>query len=114
MRLFKKKEMKIPDGKYRVIKISRDALFEFIYESIIDNQEIFFDISDGTTIVTSFDIDWDKGEFICIARNGQGENEQLQCEIDTKKLLCKLKDTTTTLYSDNRYIELSKEDIDNL
>ena len=38
----KKEEKKIPDNTYRVIKISKDALYEFIYESFIDNQEIFF------------------------------------------------------------------------
>ena len=48
MPFFKKQEKTIPDGKYRVIKIGKDALFEFIYESIIDNQECFFDVSDGT------------------------------------------------------------------
>lgn len=59
-------------------------------------------------------MDWGKDEFICIVRNEQGESEHLQCEIDTKKLLFKLEDTTTTLYNDNRYIELSKEDIEGL
>ena len=31
----------IPKDKYRVIKISKDALFEFIYESMIDANRIF-------------------------------------------------------------------------
>ena len=114
MNFFKKSEKRIPDGTYRVIKIGKEALFEFIYESIIDNQENFFNVSDGTSIVTSFDIDWEKGELICVARNEYAENEHLQFEIDTKKLLSKLKNTTDTLYNDNRYIELSKMDIDNL
>lgn len=114
MEFTKNEEKKIPDGKYRIIKIGKDALFEFIRESIIANEECFFDVSDGTSIVTGFDIDWNKGEFICIARNDQGENEHLQFEIDIKELMSKLKDTTTTLYSNNRYIEFTKEDIENL
>ncbi|MCM1365598.1 MAG: hypothetical protein NC122_08465 [Faecalibacterium sp.] len=114
MRFFKKKEKKIPDNKYRIIKIGKEALFEFLYESIIDNQKCFFDITDETSIVTHFDMDWEKGEFICIARNEQAENEFLQCDIDTEKLLSKLKNTTDSLYTENIYIELSKDDINNL
>lgn len=113
MRLFKKKK-RIPDDKYRVIKIGKDALYELIRESIIDNAENHFDISDVTSIVTFFDIDWDKGEFICLARNEKGENEHLQCDVDTELLLSKLQDTTTSLYNGVSYIELSKEDIDKL
>lgn len=114
MRFFKKKEKKIPNNKYRIIKIGKEALFEFLKESVIDNQKYFFDITDDTSVVTHFDIDWDKGEFICIARNEQAENELLQFDIDTEKLLSKLKNTTDSLFNENRYIELSKEDIDSL
>ena len=111
MALFRKKEKTIPDGKYRVIKIGKDALFEFIYESIIDNQESFFDVTDGTKIATKFEINWDTGELICIARSSCGENEHLQFDIDAKELMSKLQDTTNTLYADNRYIEISEEEI---
>ncbi|MBR4071212.1 MAG: hypothetical protein IKK26_01490 [Clostridia bacterium] len=105
---------KIPDDKYRVIKIGKEAIFEFLYESFIVNLENFFDVSDGTTIVTGFDIDWDKGEFICIARNELSENEHLQLDVDTSQLLSKIEITTNTLFSDNRYVELLKADVDNL
>ena len=82
----------IPKNKCRIIKIGKEALFEFIYESIIDNQENFFDVSDGTKIVTSFDINWETGEFICVARNELEDEEHLQFpKIDTQKLLSKLK-----------------------
>jgi len=114
MSIFKKKEKNIPEGKYRIIKISKDALFQFIYESIIDNQECFFDVTDGTKIVTCFDINWGTGEFICVARNSYGENEHLQFDIDTRKLISKLQDSTETMFVDNRYIEMSEEEIKNL
>lgn len=114
MSLFKKKEKTIPEGKYRIIKIGKEALFELIYESIIDNQEYFFDVTDGTKIVTNFEINWETGELICIARNEYSENEHLQFDIDAKKLMSKLQDTTNTLYNDNRYIEMSDEEIKNL
>ena len=104
----------IPDGKYRVIKIGKDAVYEIMREYFKDNLEAFFEISDSTTAITSFDIDWNKGEFICIARNELPENEHLQFDIDTQKLFAKLEHTTDTVFSNNRYVELSKSDIDNL
>jgi len=108
------KQRTIPDGKYRVIKIGKDAIYEVVREYFEDHLEAFFDISDCTTAVTSFDIDWDNGEFICIARNELPENEHLQFDIDTQKLFSKLENTTDTLFSHNRYVELSKSDVENL
>lgn len=114
MSLFQREENTIPEGKYRVIKIGKDALAEFIYESIMDNLECFFDITDGTKIVTGCEINWDAGELICVARNVSSENERLQFDIDVNELMLKLQNTTNTMYAENRYIELSKEDIRNL
>lgn len=105
-----KKRKTIPDGKYRVIKISRDALFEFIYEAFTERFEDFLDVSDPTSVVTSFDMDWERGSFICVARNERGEDEHLQMEgVDTAQLLSKMKDTTDTLFSDGRFVELTEE-----
>ena len=114
MSIFKKKEKSIPQGNCRVIKIGKDAIYEILREYIKHDQEVFFDVSDGTKIVTHFDIDWDKGEFICVARNDYGENEHLQCNIDTTDLLSKLKDTTETMFIEKRYIEMSEEQLKNL
>ena len=107
----KKGEKKIPDNTYRVIKISKDALYEFIYESFIDNQETFFDVTDGTKIVTSFGVDWEDDSFIMVAQN---TNDELPFgrDIDVKKISDALDDTTNTMYADNRYIELSQEQLD--
>ncbi len=113
MSIFKKKEKTIPEENYRIIKIGKDAIYEVLREYIIDNQENFFDVTDGTKIVTHFDINWDTGEFICIARNDYGENEHLQCYIDTAKILSELQNTTETLFTDKRYVEISEEEIKN-
>jgi len=110
--VFKKKaEKKIPENTYRVIKISKDALYEFIYESFIDNQETFFDVTDGTKIVTSFDVDWENDSFIMVAQNA---NDELPFgkNIDIKKISDTIDDTTNTMYAENRYIELSQEQLD--
>ena len=49
-----------------------------------------------------------------MARNSYGENEHLQFDIDTRKLISKLQDSTETMFVDNRYIEMSEEEIKNL
>ena len=113
MALFKNKKT-IPEDKYRIIKIGKDAIYEVLREYIIDNQEDFFDVTDGTKIVTHFEIDWNNGEFICVARNEYGENEHLQCNINTEELLSKMKDTTKTMFIDKRYVEMSEEEIKNM
>ncbi len=108
------KKKTIPDDKYRVIKIGKEAIFEFLYESFKDKIDTFLDVSDSTSVVTAFDIDWEKGEFICVARNEMSENEHLQIDVDLKKLLSELESTTDTLFQNNRYVELSKSDIKKL
>ena len=113
MALFKNKKT-IPEDKYRIIKIGKDAIYEVLREYIIDNQKNFFDVTDGTKIVTHFEIDWNNGEFICVARNEYGENEHLQCNINTEELLSKMKDTTKTMFIDKRYVEMSEEEIKNM
>ena len=116
MSIFKKNEKKIPDGKFRIIKIGKEALIEFIYESMLDNQEVFFDVTDVTSIATHLDIDLEKGELICVVRNQDERSELSEADIDAlySKLESKLESTTNTLFCDDRYIELSKEEIEKL
>ncbi len=107
----KKIEKKIPDNTYRVIKISKDALFEFIYESFIDNQETFFDVTDGTKINHHFNIDWESGSFTIVAENANDE-APFYSDIDVEKISKAIEDTTNTMYADDRYIELTQEQLD--
>lgn len=73
---------------------------------------MFFDVSDVTSIVSHFEINWETGEFIYIERTELEENEHLQFpDIDSQLLISKMKDTTSTLYGPKRYIELDKEEI---
>ena len=117
MALFKKKkeEKSIPDGKCRIIKISRDALLELVFESMMENTELYFDVDDSTGVFLDSYMDWDANEFICIARNHPSD-EDLPSHLDTdaKDVLPKLKDTTNSLYSENRYVELSEDELKNL
>ena len=108
-------EKRIPDNKYRIIKIGKGALFELICEAFKDSEEQFLDVSDATKIVKSFSIDWDKGEFICVARNELPEEEEhLQFYVDAYELISKIENTTDTLFAPNRYIDLSEAEIDSL
>ena len=42
---------RIPDDKYRIIKIGKEALFELICEAFKEWEEDFFDVADSTTMV---------------------------------------------------------------
>lgn len=76
-------------------------------------QNAFFDVDGCTKIVTGFDMDWDKGELICTAYSAESKDNQscLQSFLDTEKLMSVLKNTTDTMFDENRYIELTEEEI---
>lgn len=99
------KERKMGNDTVRVIKIGKEALFEFIYENFIDNQEDFLDV-DPLKVCNSFDIDWERGEFIFCASNNQTEDA-----IDLEMLMKNIPVTTTTMYADGRYREYTKEEL---
>ncbi len=97
----------------RVIKISKDALFEFIYEKMIDDQEIFLDVN-PLSVSNAFDIDWESGQFIFCAYKSEDENgafTELPKGIDLQKLMRRLPDTTSTMYEDGRYREYTKDEL---
>ena len=103
----------IDDNKIRVIKISKEALFEFIYEKFIDDQEQYFDIN-MLDVMDTFDIDFENGDFIFCVHKAEDENGnfiEFPKEINLKKLLKNLPDTTNTMFGDGRYKEYSKEEL---
>ncbi len=111
--MFKKKKKQMSENSVRVIKISKDALFEFLYEKMIDDQEIYLDV-DSLSVSNSFDIDWENGQFIFCAHKSEDENGEfieLPKEIDLQKLMRRLPDTTSTMYEENRYKEYTKDEL---
>jgi len=97
----------------RVIKISKQALFEFIYENFIAGQEQFLDV-DPLEVSNSFDIHFELGEFIFCAyksENEKGEFLKLPAGIDLQKVMAKIPDTTQTMFADGRYREYAKEEL---
>lgn len=105
--------MKLSEDSVRVIKISKEALFEFIYENFIDNQDIFLDV-DPLDVTNAFDINFEHGEFIFCAyksENTEGKILEIPSEIDLQKLMRNIPDTTSTMYNDGRYREYTKEEL---
>ncbi len=103
-----KKVKHIKNDTCRIIKIDKDALFEFVYETMIDEMEQFFDILDVTTVTSHHDLNFETGEYICLINN---DKSKLPNDIDLHRLLSKIENTTSTLYSPNRYKEMTYDEI---
>ena len=103
----------IPEKNVRVIKISKEAIFEFLYENIIGDHDYLL----GTPAVgarDTFTIDWETGEFIFCAYKSEdkdGNLLELPEEIDLQKLMHNIPDTTDSLYSGKTYKEYTKEEL---
>ena len=86
----------------RVIKIDKEALFEFIYENFIAQEEDMLDISDSVDVSNNFAIDWERGEFIFAAYKDEDEAGNMipfHKDIDIQKLLRKMPATTESALS---------------
>ena len=100
----------------RVIKIAKEALYEFLYENIISQEESLLQVS-ATEVMNSFAMDWEKGEFIFMAHQAEdadGELIPLPKEIHPETLLKALPVTTESLlkrgkvYRDYSFEELKE------
>ena len=95
----------------RVIKISREALFEFIYEKFIECQNDFLEV-EPTSVSNYFDIDFENGQFIYCAIKPEDEFGNLLTlpnGVNLQKLMKSLPDTTDSLFTPNqkRYKEFT-------
>ncbi len=107
-----KKEI-LKEENIRVIKIGKEALLEFIYESFIEKQDIFFDVN-PLQIMDTFDIDWENGQFIFGVYKSEDSNKNiisLPKEINLKKVMKSIPNTTSTMFTENRYREYNKEEL---
>ncbi|AVM69459.1 hypothetical protein C3V36_09515 [Lachnospiraceae bacterium oral taxon 500] len=106
------------DNVCRIIKISKEALLEFIYENFINQEEKLFDLDTKVGISNYFDINWETGEFLFLAHNGEDAEENtipFPKDIDIKKVMGKLPDTTdSVLNSAKNYKELTFEELRSL
>ena len=100
----------------RGIKIGKEALYEFLYENIISQEESLLQVS-ATEVMNSFVMDWEKGEFIFMAyqaEDADGELISLPKEIQPAALLKALPETADSLlgrgkvYRDYSFEELKE------
>ena len=83
----------------RVIKIGQEALYEFLYENMISEEETLLQVS-ATEVMNHFAIDWERGEFIFMAHRAEdadGELIPLPKEIQPAALLKALPETADSL-----------------
>ena len=86
----------------RVIKIDKEALFEFIYENFIAQEENMMDINNSVDVSNNFAIDWERGEFIFVVYKDEDEAGNVipfPKDIDIQKLLEKIPATTESALS---------------
>lgn len=104
----KRNNKKLNTEETRVIKISKEALYEFIYEKFIENQNEYFDVN-SIEVNNLFDIDYENDSFIFIVSDK--DEMDFSKNIDFKRLLEKLPDTTTTMFKEDRYKVYTKEEL---
>lgn len=101
------------ENSVRLIKIGKEALFEFIYEKMIEDQKMFLDV-DPLSVADTFDMDWENGQFIFCVHRSEDKNGnfiEFPKEINLKSLMRNLSDTTTSMFQNNRYKEFTKEEL---
>lgn len=97
---------RLKEDQYRVIRISKEALFELVYETVNDNLEAYFDLMDCTTVSSHHQLS-DDGDYLCVVSS---EYHLLE-DIDLEELLDKMPDTTESMFNPERYKSLSLNEI---
>ena len=104
------------DNVLRVVKIDKEAVYEFIYENFIANQKALLGVN-SSDVINNFEMDWKKDEFIFTAHkqeDAEGEIISLPKEIEIQELLEKLPITTGSvlsagqIYKDYTFEEISR------
>ena len=101
------------EEKFKIIKISKEALFEFIYEKFVEEQENYFDVK-AIDFANNFCIDFERGNFLFCLYKFENEKEEFiefPKDLDIKKIMKNIPDTTTSMFSSNRYKEYTKQEL---
>ena len=102
------------DNQCRIIKIEKDALYEFIYENFIANHKELMD-EDAIENINTFTIDWETGTFLFCAHKSENENGEsvpFPKDININELLKVLPATTNSvLASGKNYRNYSFEEL---
>ena len=92
--------MTLKENEIRVIKVNEAAVRELIYETIIENSQLYFDLSDTEDICYEFQIDMQTGNLICIAHDADIPREK----IDVDKIDKETEITAPSFFVSDRYI----------
>jgi len=104
------------NNECRIIKIGKEALYEFLYENFIANHENLMDVS-AVGNMNTFAINWETGEFIFCAHkdeNEKGEIVPFPKDIDLNELIKVIPETTNSVlgtgkkYRDYSFVDLRK------
>ena len=104
------------ENQCRIIKIEKDALYEFIYENFIANHKELMD-EDTIENINTFTIDWETGSFLFCTHKSEKENGEIvpfPKDINLNELLKVLPATTNSVlapgknYRDYSFEELRK------
>ena len=108
------KERSMDNNTVRIIKIDREALYEFIYETFISQQEDLLDVK-ATEVMDYFDIDWATGSFVFVAQKAEddeGNITPLPEDIRIGEIMKKHPITTDSVLSPGRkYREYTFEEL---
>ncbi|MCR4554582.1 MAG: hypothetical protein K5752_06650 [Succinivibrionaceae bacterium] len=80
---------KLKTGRARVIKISKEALFEFIYEKFIEEQSQLLEV-EPTDVSDRFELNFADGDFIFAAwrdEDPEGNFLPMPGQIDLRKVM---------------------------
>lgn len=86
----------------KIIKVSLDAVRELLYESIIENSEEFFDLSENENVSITMEVNFESGSMICVAH----APELLRKEFELKRLSDIMDDTASSFFEGNPYREI--------
>ena len=102
----------------RVIKISKQALTEFIYENFVAGQEKYLDVK-ATEVSDYFEFDPETGEFIFCAVKSEDEDGNFLTmpeKVDLKKVMKNIHDTAESVFepSGKIYRDYTKSELEKL
>lgn len=103
---------KVKDDEVRILKIGRDAIFEFLYETLLGEEDRTFNV-DSLKVYNKFAMDWESGEFIfAVCNEPKDEKAKSFCEnLDAEKLIKLIPDTTDTVLKDKPYKSYNTEEL---
>lgn len=97
----------------RIVKIEKEALYEFIYENFVTNQEDIMDVN-PLEVMNTFAMDWDRGQFIFCAHryeDEQGNIVPFPNDIDLRQLLKKMPSTARSVLQETPYKDYTFDEL---